>query len=179
MWTDTPKSRSGALTLLARLCTHTYVEKLGDLLGYYFRSGCSHTDANCLQTSQIQFAHNNGYATVAAKSAAPSRQDVQRTDIVTYSIMLLLRLLWSGEESSKSDTMGKIRWITDFNLLHSAACSRIALDCDDWTVSHRNSKCLSIDGWMLEIQVNPAQLHYRPGSSTGCIQTLKSKADVL
>ena len=38
------------------------------------------TDANCLQTSQIQFAHGNGYASVTAKSAAPSRQDVQRTD---------------------------------------------------------------------------------------------------
>ena len=38
------------------------------------------TNANCLQTSQIQFAHGNGYASVTAKSAAPSRQDVQRTD---------------------------------------------------------------------------------------------------
>ena len=38
------------------------------------------TNANCLQTSQIQFAHGSGYASVTAKSAAPSRQDVQRTD---------------------------------------------------------------------------------------------------
>ena len=40
MWIDTPQSRSGALTLLARLCTQTYVEKPCDLLGHYFRSGC-------------------------------------------------------------------------------------------------------------------------------------------
>ena len=37
---ETPQSRPGALTLLARPGAHTYVEKPCDLLGHYFRSGC-------------------------------------------------------------------------------------------------------------------------------------------
>jgi len=44
--------------------------------------------SNCLQTSQIQFAQGNGYASVTAKSAAPSRQDVQRTDIFSLDSYL-------------------------------------------------------------------------------------------
>ena len=70
------------------------------------------TDANCLQTSQIQFAHGNGYASVTAKSAAPSRQDVQRTDNIVSKSVLYTPYIGYYTVSPASNTV-QMEWVAE------------------------------------------------------------------